>query len=254
MKTRTINNADGTKILIAGEEIIFVPVGSPVPQLKPSIFRKLWVFLFGGFLSVLFAIQSHAATVTSGGPLVSAPTYVSVVRVTATGSALAGTKLYAFQNTSATADVVIRKIEIANASTMTITGGTMQFWVYGSTQFSHSALITTGFSYSTAAASQPSFVKVSSAPLSVQYEGDAAVQVGGGLLGTPPIIRPLYINNDEAAVALLYDSWSEESLGHSAPLLLPKATNRGIVIDQKRLGTTDFSDGAVYIRIFYTIH
>lgn len=208
-------------------------------------------------LLLLLALLGLAARAHAGPP----QTYESVVRVTlpvvATSSAI-----YAFQNTSTDNDVLIRKIEISNASTMTVTGGTMQFWVYSSTSLTHSAAVTSNYSYIAALASQPSFVSVSTAPRNIQAEGDASIlSVGGALSGVPPIIRPLYINNDEAATSLLYDSWSErdESVGLGAnkdgaqPLVLPANSQRAIVIQQKRLGTADFAAGSVLVRIFYTI-
>jgi len=187
-------------------------------------------------------------------------TYESVVRVTlpvvATSSAI-----YALQNTGSN-DVVIRRIEISNASTMTVTGGTMQFWVYTSTALTHSAAVTSAYSYTSALASQPSAISVSTAPRNIQAEGDSSIlSTGGALSGVPPIIRPLYINNDEAATSLLYDSWgeSEESIGLGdrlegpQPLLLPASANRAIVIQQKRLGTADFAAGSVLVRVTYTL-
>lgn len=196
------------------------------------------------------AARAHAAPAT----------YESVVRVTlpvvATSSAI-----YAFQNTSTGVDVIIRKIEISNASTMTVTGGTMQFWVYASTSLTHSAAVTSNYSYTSALASQPSYVSVSTAPRNIQAEGDSSIlSTGGALSGVPPIIRPLYVNNDEAATTLLYDAWSEreESVGLGdrlegpQPLILPSNSQRAIVIQQKRLGTADFAAGSVLVRVTYT--
>lgn len=203
-----------------------------------------------GFAALL--ISAAPALAVSSQPLLK--TYVSTVRVTlpvvATSSAI-----YAFQNTDAAVDVVIRKIEISNASTMTVTGGTMQFWVYGSTQMTHSAAVTSNYGYGAALTTQPSFVSVSSAPYNIQVEGDAAVITGGSLSGTPALIRPLYVNNDEAAVTLLTDSWSDEDPnGENAGLItLNHGANRGIAIVQKRLGTTDISAGSVLVRVFYNV-
>lgn len=203
-------------------------------------------------LAVLLASQLPAAASTGTPPL---KTYVSTVRVTlpvvATSSAI-----YALQNTDANVDVVIRRIEISNASTMTVTGGTMQFWVYASTQITHSAAITSNYGYGAALTSQPSFVTVSSAPTGILVEGDASIlTVGGALSGVPPIIRPLYVNNDEAAVTLLTDSWSDEDPnGENAGLIvLNHGANRGIAIQQKRLGTADFAAGSVLVRVFYNV-
>jgi hypothetical protein len=181
-------------------------------------------------------------------------TYESVVRVTlpvvATSSAI-----YAFQNTSTELDVVIRKIEISNVSTMTIAGGLAAYWVYTSTSLTHSAAVTSAYSLTAALASQPSFVSVSTAPRNIQAEGDASIlSVGGALSGVPPIIRPLYVNNDEAATAQLVDSWSEreDSLGAAQPLVLPANSQRAIVIQQKRLGTADIAAGSLLVKVFYT--
>ena len=178
--------------------------------------------------------------------------YVSTARLTVAGSSVS---LFAFQNTSSGVDVVIRKIEISNASTATVTGGTMQFWVYASTQITHSAAITTNYEYAAALIAQPSYISVSSAPTGVLYEGDSSTvtSAASALAGVPPIIRPLYVNNDETATTLLTDSWgADEALNAAGPLVLNAGANRGIVINQKRLGTSDFTAGSVLIRIFYT--
>ncbi len=201
-------------------------------------------------IAVVGLLFASALSAQAGPPA----TYESVVRVTlpviATSSAI-----YAFQNTSTGVDVVIRKIEVSNASTMTVAGGTMQFWVYASTALTHSAAVTRNYSYTSALVSQPSYVTVSTAPYAIQAEGDSSgLLVGGALSGVPPIIRPLYVNNDEAAVTLLSDSWSEreESLGEAQPFVLPAGANRGIVIQQKRLGVSDFLAGSVLVRVLYT--
>ncbi|MES2156151.1 MAG: hypothetical protein V4510_13535, partial [bacterium] len=150
------------------------------------------------------------------------------------------------------------KIEVVNATTMTVTGGTMQFWVYASTSLTHSAAITGGaYGYAAALTTQPSYISISSAPTSILHEGDTVIQSQTSLLlgTTPPLLRPFYLNDDEAATTLLYDSWSDESQGTATagPLVLNHGANRALTIEQRRLGTTDFTAGSVLVRIFYTI-
>lgn len=190
-------------------------------------------------------------------------TYKSCTRVTLAAIGISST-VYSLQNTASSGgqDVLVRKIEISNASTMTVTGGLMQFWVYLSTSLSHSAAVTTAYSHTGALASQPSYVTVSTKPYNVQAEGDSGIlSTGGGLSGVPPPVRPLYVNNDETATANLYDFWSEreESVGLGAgkdgpqPIILPAGSQRALVIDKKRLGTADFTDGSLLICTTYTV-
>lgn len=201
-----------------------------------------------------------ALLLASALPAKAAPplTYESVVRVTlpvvATSSAV-----YAFQNTSTGVGIKIHKIEISNASTMTVTGGTMQFWVYASTALTHSAAVTSNYNLTSKLVSQPSYITVSTAPTAIQAEGDSSgLLTGGALSGVPPIIRPFYVNNDEAATTLLTDSWNEQSemrgerTAGPQPIILAPGDNRAIVIQQKRLGTADFAAGSIYIRVVYS--
>lgn len=180
-------------------------------------------------------------------------TYVSVTRVTA-GGALA--KLLAFQNTSSASDVVVRKIEVSNASTVTVTGGIMQFWVYGSTSLTHSVTTTAdAWTYSDVLGSAPSFISVSTAPSAIQIEGDSGIlttAASNNLSGQMPLIRPLVVNNDEAATANLFDSWTSDAVD-ARPIVLPAGANRALVFEQRQVGGTDYSAGSLFFRITYTL-
>jgi len=182
--------------------------------------------------------------------------YSTTARVTP-GGAL--NKALAFQNTSATLDVVVRKIEVMNASTYTVTGGLMSYWVYFATSVSHSP--TTGvngidsYNYADALATAPSYISASTAPYNVIFEGNSGIltdlqQASSGY--ALPVIRPLIVNNDEAATANFADSWQEE-LNTAKPLTLEKNTQRALIFEQRRVGTADITEGNVILRIFYTV-
>lgn len=202
------------------------------------------------------ALFALAATLALSAPVhatAAVVPYVNVVRVT---PGAAPSKILAFQNTSTTNDVVIRRIEIANASTQTVSGGQAAYWVYLSTQLTHSAAASSFFAYGTALAAQPSYISVSTAPLLVQYEGDSAVLTGGGLTGVPPVINPLVVDNDDAATVNRSAVWYEESQTGNAPagpLLLTKGSSRALVIEKRQGAASDFTAGSVEIRIFYTV-
>lgn len=169
------------------------------------------------------------------------PTYVSVVKFTPGG---ADAKVLAFQNASAKVDVRVLRVEVSAASTGTYTGGLMQFWVYGSTVITHSDTTTaSSYTYASANGASPASIYTSTAPLNVQYESKAASQL--------PLFRPLIVNNDETAAANFKDEYIAEG-GDSEVLLLPKGSSRGLVFEQRRLGTADITDGTVMVRIVYT--
>lgn len=211
--------------------------------MKKSILALLT--LFAGLMGV--APRAYA-----GVP----PTYVDQVRLTVPASPA---NVLAFQNTSAGLDVVVRRIEIVTSSTQSVTGGLMQFLVYASTQVTHSASAGKFYAYGSANASRPSHISVSTAPLSVQFEGDSAALTAaqlGAMSGALPLIRPLVVNNDEGAAANFGDAWAEESPNSPNPaggLLLPAGANRALIFEKRQLGSSDFSAGQVIIRIFYTI-
>lgn len=187
------------------------------------------------------------------------PTFrTNVVRVTPGASP---SYLLAFQNTSADIDVEIHRVVISHSSTMTVTSGAMQFWVYTSTSLTHSAAAGKYYSYESTLASQPSYITVSTAPLSVQLEGDSAALTAAqrnAVSGALPIIRPIHVNLDEGATGLLDDkddtsagseaSWTPSGL----PIKLPRGANRALVIEKRQLGASDFTDGQAYIRIVWT--
>lgn len=177
---------------------------------------------------------------------------VSVVRITPGASPA---KVLAFQNTSSSVDVIVRKIEIVNASTMAVTSGLMQFWVYGSTSVAHSETTSqTAYKYNTVLASQPSYISVSTKPASATYEGDAApldATAYENLTGAKPFLAPLIVNLDEGATSNFAASWTQE-VGE-LPLVLPAGEDRALVFEKRQLGTSDYTDGQAEIRIFCTL-
>jgi hypothetical protein len=172
---------------------------------------------------------------------------VVVATWTAGGSA---TKALAFQNTSTTQSVEILRIEVANATNgSAITGGAMMFWVYASTAMTHGGTSQRlNYALSSANASLPSAISASTGPVNVAYENNTTSK------GALPILRPLFVNNDEAATSLLSDTWSAEGDSFlSGAIILPAGANRGIVLEQQNLVATSVSQGVVAARIFYRI-
>ena len=187
----------------------------------------------------LFALSTaaHAAP-----PL----TYVHVATWTAAGAA---TRAFAFQNTSAGLDVIIRSIEIGNASQGTVTSGPMQFWVYGSTAvYAHGGTTQVSFyNNASANATAPSYISFSTGPVGVAYEGKQTRQL--------PIAR-LIVNADETAVVApdsMHDSIVNLAPDDITPLVLPQGANRALVVEQKQLGATDWTAGDLFVRIVYTV-
>lgn len=180
-----------------------------------------------------------------------AATYnVAVATWTAGGSA---TKALAFQNTASNQDVEIIKIELSNAQNgAAITGGLIQFWVYGSTVITHGGTSQTlGYGLRAANTTLPSSISFSTGPVNVVYENNSAAK------GAMPLLRPLILNNDEAAAANFADSWSAP-MADRGPLftesiLLPGGANRGIVIEQQNLAATSVTAGVVMARIHYIV-
>lgn len=176
---------------------------------------------------------------------------VAVATWTAGGSA---TKALAFQNTSTDRDIEILKIELSNAQNgSAVTGGLMQFWVYASTAMSHGGTSQRlNYSLGSANASLPSSISFSTGPVGVAYENNSITK------GAMPLIRPLFVNNDETATTNLYDAWIAEgdvsrSGQQSGAILLPQNTQRGIVIEQQNMNATSVAAGVVQARILFRI-
>lgn len=172
------------------------------------------------------------------------PTYVAVATFTATSNA----KVFAFQNTSSSLDVYIKRIEIANVhDESAITGGQVFFNVYASTQVTHGG---TGrvrsFSMAGANVAQPAYITVSTGPVNVQLEN-----LSGN--STHPLFRPLSINTDETATAPnLVDAYeSREGSGDVSPIKLPAGANRAIVVEQRQMGGTAMDTGKIRISVEY---
>lgn len=186
------------------------------------------------------------------------PAYrTTVVRVTPGASPA---YVLAFQNTSSDIDVEVHRVVVSAASTMTVTSGAMQFWVYVSTSLTHSAAAGKYFSHESALASQPSYISASTAPLSVQLEGDSGILTAAqrhSVAGALPVIRPIHVNPDEGATGLFddasdlstdsADSWTASG----RPIKLPRGSNRAIVIEKRQLASSDFTDGQVYLKIVW---
>lgn len=193
-----------------------------------------------------------AALICFGGSAQAAPPrpYVAVFRVT---PGAAPTKILAFQNTSTGQSVIVDRIEIANASTMTVTGGQAQYWVWGSTQVEHSVAAGKHYAYASALASAPTAITASTAPINVLFEGDSAALVGGNIVTALPLIRPLVVDSDDAATVNRADAWdsSEGRQAVAEPLVLPADSSRALVIEKRMGAASDFTAGSVIIRIFY---
>ena len=166
-------------------------------------------------------------------------TYISVATFTAGGDAA---NVWAFQNTSTTLDVRVLKIEVSNASTEAVSGGLMQFWLYGSTVVTHGGTSQVGgYGQTTANATLPTYVSVSTGPVSVTYEKSL------------PLARPLISNDDETATTNLSDSLSSVAPADGQELLLPHNTSRALILTQKQHNGASITAGVVMVRVLYTI-
>lgn len=194
---------------------------------------------------ILFALAMLGGLLPLGSPVDAALplTYVSVSTFTPGGS---GTKAWALQNTSASLDVRILKLEVSNATNGTVAGGLMQFWLYGSTVVIPGGVSQVSF-YDHAAAntSAPSYVSVSTGPAGVVYEGKQNRQL--------PLYRPFIINDDETAAANFKDEFQQVNPAEATELLLPRGSNRAVVLEQQQFGATDFTAGTVMVRVVYTV-
>ncbi len=171
------------------------------------------------------------------------PTWVAISTFTP-GAAL--TTPFGFSNNSSTLDVYVKRVQVASCSTGTYAGGGMQYWIYAST-----TIITGGtsqvsyYAYSSANATNSSNIIASTGPVGIVFEGKQSRQL--------PILRPCYINNDESSGAnfqdTCFDSFAVEA---EQPIKLPARAHRGLVFEQRRLGTADITDGCVMVRITYT--
>lgn len=197
------------------------------------------------------------ALICFGSPAVQAAPpepYVAVFRLT---PGAAPTHVLAFQNISTGEAVVVDRIEIANASTMTVTGGQAQYWVYASTQLTHSATAGTHYKYGAALASAPTtIVSASTAPTAVLIEGDSAILTAAqrnALSGVAPLLAPLVVDSDDAATVNRLGVWDsfEGRQAQATPLTLPAGSNRALVIEKRMGAASDFTAGSVLIRIFY---
>jgi len=171
------------------------------------------------------------------------PTYVAVATWTVGGTA---TKAFAFQNTSADRDVVIIKITVSPISAATVTSGPMNFWVLPSTVMVHGGTSqVSAASYNSANWSKPSFISVSTGPAGVVYEGKDARQLPLAVIG---------VNPDETGTPIM--NVVENGLDLPAEeqgILLPKGARRGIVLEQKQFGATNWTAGNVLVKITYII-
>ncbi len=171
------------------------------------------------------------------------PTYVAIATWTAGGST---TKAFAFQNTSSTRDVVIIKIALVPTTSGTVTSGPMNFYVYASTNMTHGGLsqVSAG-SYNTPNWTAPSFVSVSTGPTNVVYENKDTYQLPLTIIGANP---------DETGTPLMNVIDNGVDLpAEDQGIVLPKGQNRGIVIEQKQFGASDYTAGTMAAKIIYII-
>lgn len=186
-------------------------------------------------------------------PVVARADYYGVAIATWTAGGN-GTKSVAFQNISTTQDVEVLRIEVSNAQDgSAITGGLQAYWVYASTVMTHGGTSQRlHYGLRDANASLPSALSFSTGPVNVVYENNSASK------GAMPLIRPLFVNNDETATTALTDSWSSDTEPQSTGstklgILLPANTNRGIVLEQRNMANTSVTAGVVQARIVYRL-
>ena len=200
--------------------------------------------------TLIVALALFAGLLAEAAPTIKV--YEAGVRITPGASP---SYLLAFQNTSSSQEVEIHKIDVHNASTQTVTGGTMQFWLYLSTSLTHSAAVSNVYGFDVANASLASNISMSTAPVNVLIEGNSAIltalQRNDLGVGVPPF-SILHVNNDEAAAANYTDeAWDSNGLGR--PLRLAAGSNRAIVLEKRQLGSSDFTAGQILLRIIYSI-
>lgn len=171
------------------------------------------------------------------------PLYVHTATLTVAGT---GTNSFAFQNTSATRDVLVRNITILPTSSATVISGPITYWVLLSTQMGHGGLTQVSFNAMSAPnITSPSFISASTGPTSILFEGNQASQLPISIIG---------VNPDETASPIVavhgsgFDAQNEDQ-----ELVLPKGRNRGFVLQQKQYGATDWTAGVVFIRVVYSI-
>lgn len=208
------------------------------------------------YLLALLAFVGPLTPAIASPGTASLPSYTAVVRISSVPASPA--RILAFQNTSTNQDILVDRIEIANSSTMTVTSGVMAFWVYTSTSLTHSALTSVQtFGYNAALVAQPAAITMSTAPINVQFEGDTGILTAAqqnALSGTAsPVIRPMAVNASNTATASLSDAWAAEQLDWTHPIILPMKTQRALVFEKRQLADSDWSAGAVTIRIHYTV-
>ncbi len=157
-----------------------------------------------------------------------------------------GSQVLAFQNTSSSQRVEVVRIDLSNAQDgAAITGGLMQFWIYASTAMTHGGTTQTkNQALVSANASAPSAISISTGPVRVTYENSSATS------GALPILRPLIVNDDEAATTNFADSWTALE---NAPINLPAGANRGLIFEQRNLNATLVAAGVLQARIVYLL-
>lgn len=197
-------------------------------------------------IAALMALMAASAQASFLSP--QPTTQVMVATFTAGGT---GTNAIAFQNTSTTNDVRILKITVCNVTTTAITGGLVQYWALMSTAATPGGTSQVSFgdfgAANTTNATFPAGIVASTGPVNVTFEGKA------GGTSQLPIIRPLVINTDETATISLYDEYYGVYTDDQRDLLLPKNTQRALILRQMQLGPTDFTAGTVLVRIHYTV-
>lgn len=215
------------------------PVAAPdTAAIPPAV--KVLAFLA---LAALMPARAHASYATPP------QSFVAVATFTASGAAGTGSNVIGFFNHASTitntsmSNVYIQRIELANCSTQTVSGGTMAFWVYtASAIVDGSTLNVSSFSY--AGNAWPQQIIMSTSPTGVGFANNTA---------TLPILAPCILNNDEtSAVNLANTVCFDANTAALSPIRLTKGVNSGIVIQQNRFGTSDISGGCVLARVVFT--
>lgn len=170
------------------------------------------------------------------------PTYVAVSTFTP-GAELSYP--FAFKNASSLVDVKVQRIEVASCSTRTVVGGLMQFYIIPSTTITPGVVTQVSTYTYDANWTYPLNVSASRTPTTISFEGSQSYP--------QPFSRSLVINNDETATDHFSDAWDARE-GNEEPqaMVLLKGRNRGFALQLRRLGTTDWADGCVLVKVVFT--
>lgn len=171
------------------------------------------------------------------------PTFVTIATFTAPG---AGNYAWALKNTSSSHAVHIKDLEVGSCNDgSVVTSGLMQFEAFMASSLVNGGTIQVSTYAHTQADSFPSNVQASTGPVTVVLEGK-----GAGLQN--PVLSPFIVNPDESATANFVASKSLD-FQNTQPIILPRGGTRALALRQKKVGTSDFTAGCVYVRAAFTI-